>query len=139
MIKIHKPTPSNFEPMLTNRFEVIFPKEMEIESWLFQSITKPKFRIDKWDNIYVEILDIVGPSTSKIIFDFLEKNNYKNEFEFSVFDLDPTGVRINEYKINVEEILLIDFGKFKHTKNEHQIITMILKPKNCTCLTPSTI
>ena len=69
--------PFKFELKFANRFLVEFPEEFNIDSWCIQKISKPKFTDGKWENIRIEFIDIVSPSTSKNLFNNLNKYDFQ--------------------------------------------------------------
>lgn len=127
---------TQYEPKQKNRFSVDFPIETNIDSWYVKSIDKPKFDNFVWQNIEIEILDIIGPSSGQDInnfINFITKQKEENNeilFEFKIHSLDPTGIMVDEWVIQVEGVR-IDFGEFDYSINEQSTIKIIVKPLNC--------
>ena len=119
--------PFEFEIKVTNRYLVEFPKEFNIDSWCIQKISKPKFTDGKWENIRMEFIDIISPSISKTLFNNLNKC----DFQIKIISLDQTMKSIEEWVIQVEKILTVDFGELNYNNQEIQKIFLIVKPVNC--------
>lgn len=133
-----KPVPVEQEPK-RNYFIVEFPEELNIEPYLIDKINKPKFINYKWQNIEISFIDLIGPSTSKIIYNainFFKIQKFKKSFplfSFNISMLDPVGEVIEKWVINVKEVVSVDFGDFSHSdsKNKIQYIKMIIQPSDC--------
>lgn len=128
--------PVRFESKRNNRFLVNFPKEFNLESWAVQKINKPKFTDEKWEDIKIEFIDPIVPSTSQSLFEiinFLKTNKNDNEilFEIKIISLDPTGIEIEEWIIYVGKVLTINFGELSYSDNGIQQPYLILKPLKC--------
>lgn len=120
-------TPLTFEPKASNRFLVEFPEEFNIDSWCVRKISKPKFANGEWENIRIEFIDIISPSTSQTLFNSLNSC----DFPIKIITLDPIGNSVEEWVIQVEKILTIDFGELDYTNEEIQKIFLLVKPINC--------
>ena len=128
--------PMQYEVKRNDRFSVEFPEQFNIQSWSVQKINKPKFTDGKWENIRVDFIDSIVPSTSQCLFDvvnFIKTNNSdnKNLFEVRIKSLDPTGEVVEEWLICVENVLTINFGELDYGNHEFQKPFLILKPLNC--------
>ena len=126
---------SDFEPKLNYRFKVEFPQELEIPKYSVISIDKPKFVTGTndhtqgiWQPMEIIFVDLIGPSTSDALYK-LKNGGLKS---LSIISLDPTGVEIEEWKIDIDYIMSIDFGNLDYGSNKIQKITMIISPSNCT-------
>jgi len=129
-------TSIQYELKRNNRFLVEFPEQFEIVKWSIQKINKPKFTDDKWENIKIEFIDPIGPSTSQSLFMIVEFiKNYKGDdkilFEIKIKSLDPTGLEIEEWIIYVEKIITINFGELDYANNDVQTPFIIIKPLKC--------
>lgn len=136
IIEMFRPVPIEREPIRNNRFVVEFPNEFVLESYFVQKISKPKFINYEWQNIEIFFIDVIGPSTSKVLVDVANycakrKDINKILFDFSIKTLDPTGVEIEHWKICVEKLIEIDFGNFDYSDESLAMIKMIIKPKCC--------
>ena len=144
-------TPVPVQPKMDNRFIVEFPEQFNIEPWVFQSITKPRITLKEktfnffniwkystvkstWSNIEMTMLDPIGPSSSaaiKDLIEFCDVNQGDTLFSFTIKALDPTGIEVETWTIDVESLVSVDFGSYDYSKDGIQKITMILKPSDC--------
>ncbi len=137
---------SNFiysEPIRQNRFLVEFPYVFNIPSFTIQKITRPSLTFlnneYNWKNIEIELLDIIGPSTSKGLMNMIEYcKNFDIRrvdnlplFSFLLSDLDPTGTNVTTWVIDVKELVSVKFGISDYGLDEVQKCKVILKPQNC--------
>jgi hypothetical protein len=127
---------TQYEPKRNNRFLVEFPEQFNVQLWSIKKINKPKFTDGKWENIKVEFIDPIAPSTSQSLFkivDFLKinVNDSKILFNIKIKSLDPTGVGAEEWVIDVEKVLTINFGELDYGDDKIQQPYLILKPLNC--------
>jgi hypothetical protein len=134
----------NAEPKRPNRFIVEFPYDFHIPSYVIQKITRPKLRFIEndyhWDNIELELIDLIGPSTTAGLMTMVEfcknwdiaRTEHQPLFSFLLTDLDPTGVDVGTWIIDVKELVLVDFGNNDYTDNDAiQKCKIILKPMRC--------
>lgn len=120
-----------------NKFQVRFPEQFDICSWMVQKINKPKFTDNKWENIKIEFIDPICPSTSQCLFKIVNflinnKSHDKILFEIKIKTLGPTEDEIEEWIISVEDILTINFGELSCENNEIQQPFLLIKPLYCT-------
>lgn len=126
----------NYEPKKNNRFLVEFPERFGIHPHSIKKISKPKFTDGKWENIRVDFIDFIGPSTSQKLFnivEFLKKNESEDKklFDIKIKSLDPIDVVVEEWLVLVEKVLTINFGELNYGDDGMQQIYLILKPLNC--------
>jgi hypothetical protein len=133
------------EPRRENRFIVDFPFDFNIPSYAVQTITKPTLTFANneycWENIEIELIDAIGPSATQGLMNMIEYcQNYdiarvENQplFSFFLSDLDPTGVNIGTWIVDVKELVLVNFGKNNYLSDELQKCRVILKPYRCRC------
>jgi len=147
-----KQTPIELEPKRENRFILEFPSEFGIESYLVQTVSKPRLTYhDKnnytWGHISIEMLDVAGelsPSVGLLkIIDHCKnkKNKFSNKgvtdpnkqvlFIFTIKDLDPTGITIETWTIKVKEVVSVSFGENDYGSSELQKIKLVIEPLNC--------
>lgn len=117
-----------YEPKMKNRFLVEFPEQFKIESWMVQKINKPKFTNSQWQDIKIEFVDAVAPSTSQALFKVIEN---EAPFVFNIKILDPTGIEVEEWVVHVKRILTVDFGELDYAITEVQRVSMTVRPHNC--------
>lgn len=134
---------TSYEPKRIHRFLVEFPN---LEYFITQRISKPKFINGKWGDIEIEFIDLVGPSTSQTLFAFTNAKEYpivfdkrsfidkilgKPMFDFKIKGIDPTGVVIENWTIDVKKIKSIDFGEYDYGNDGISFVHLTLQPKNC--------
>lgn len=134
----------NFEPKRLHRFKVDFP---HVKDFTIQKIDKPKLVNGKWSDIKIELIDLVGPSTSQIVFGLTNPLNYtivfdkrslldkilgKPIFTITIYGLDPIGVEIEKWSIEIKRVKLINFGEYDYSNDGISTISLILEVKKCT-------
>ena len=87
-------------------------------------------------NIKIEFINPIGPSTSQSLFEIVEflktnVNDCKTLFSIKITSLDPTGVEVEEWVVNIEKVLTINFGELDYGDNDILKPFLILKPLNC--------
>lgn len=114
------------ELIRTNRFEVIFNDVLGIETWEVQTVELPKLIDNKWGNISVTCLNCILPKslTERLL---THKNNIlsytDSEKSFYIKSLDPTGMEINSWYVEYNDID-IDFGEKNYGEDYINIITI---------------
>jgi len=137
-----RPVPVEHEPKRNHRYIVDFPENLYIEPYLVQKISRPKITfIDgkpQYSNITMELIDLIGPSTSFKIFNMIGLTEEKFEskttngiFTFTLFTLDPVGVPIEKWVIEIDSVVSVDFGNCNYSDDDLQRITLVLKPSDC--------
>ena len=132
----HEPKPIEQEPKRTRLFEVKFPKELGIESFLVQKISAPSCSLNdflklKWDDIKITFLDPVGPSASVKLFNFKKYFETNEEFVFDLDILDPTGLATETWKITAFGIKEINFGDRDYGSHDIVYLTLVLEISDC--------
>jgi hypothetical protein len=127
---------TQYEPKRNNRFLVQFPEQFNVQQWSIKKINKPKFTDGKWEDIKIEFVDPIAPSTSQSLFKIVEflktnVNDSKILFEIKIKSLDPTGVEVEEWVVNVEKVSTINFGELDYGDDKIQQPYLVLKPLNC--------
>ncbi len=134
-----------YEPKRKNRFKVDFPNYFEIESFVVQKISKPKLNFINndyvWENIEIELIDLIAPSTSRGIMNLIEhcqlvhKNKEDSEqkilFNFLITDLDPVGEEVQVWIIDVKELVSVEFGTNNYKEEGIQMCKILIKPQRC--------
>ena len=140
MAELFRPIPLHYQPKIDNLFIVEFPEYFNMPPYFIQGVTKPKLEKGKWSNITVETLDPIYPSMTSSVVDlihFCELNKpsffskKRNLFSFSIKALDPTGLEVEEWIIDVKQLVSVDFGDFSYADKEFQKIKLIFKPSDC--------
>lgn len=124
-----KNIPIESEPKRNNRFIVEFVGTT-IESWTVTKTKRPTYNLDGgWEDLKFELLDPIGPSTSKAIFNDIIKKDKKN-CVVKIFMLDPTGVVVETWTL-YGDYISIDFGKIDYSINDISTIIIIFNIKRC--------
>jgi hypothetical protein len=125
---------TSYEPKRKNRFVVEFPIECNIKEFTVNTVTNPKYINGEWQDIHITFYDPLAASTTLGLYKlikFVQDNNQK--FTIKIKSLDPTGVNVETWLINVGNTFTIDFGNLDYSSDELQIIKMSLTPIDC-CL-----
>ncbi len=119
-----------YELKRDNRFKVEFPVEFNIDGWQVQYCSKPKLVESIWEDIVIEFIDPIGPSTSQALFHNVHKTNI-NKFTLFLYGLDPVGVEVEKWEIRVSRVKSIDFGQYSYENDTISKPKMILAVKDC--------
>lgn len=105
-----------------------------------------------WEDLTINLIDVIGSSTTQGVMNMInhckqqrikflqEETEGKSDFTkrllftFILKGLDPTGVEIERWEIDVQELIAVNFGEFDYASNEIQTIKIVLKPLNCMLL-----
>lgn len=125
--------PVQFEMKLNNRFQVTFPEELGIESWMVQSIDRPHVSLSEyrreWEDITITFYDAIGPSTSQKIMGLMVNDNNRLTMDIKVQVFDPVGAAVEEWIVN-GLIRSVDFGQLSYNENAVMSITMVIGVNN---------
>ena len=125
----HGIIPQQFEPMRTNRFLVELPVQFEIPSHFITEANRPIFNVHtrSWESFQIKIVTPVAPSISERL--LYVQNNYTH-FTFQIKILDPTGVVVEHWGIDVESYT-IDYGHLNYNEDNILCATITINPSNC--------
>ena len=135
--------PVQNEPKLYNNFELIFPEETGIPSYMVQTFEKPKFKASikenhnpeyntyeitggSWLPIKVKILENIDNSTLKGV-----QHLIKNKFNMKLNELDGPECVLNTWLITECRVVSVDYGNLDYGNDDLSMITVEIKPKNC--------
>jgi hypothetical protein len=117
------------EPKKNNRF-IVNLLGTEIEPWTVQKADRPTYSLENgWENMEIELVDIISPSTSKRVYDGIISKDMENRL-ITMKMLDPVGVEIEKWNLTVD-YLKVDFGKGDYAKDEVSKIKIVFSIKNC--------
>lgn len=125
---------SIYKPKSNNMFLVNLPKEIDIEPWVITGVSKPRFINGQWSDMDILFADPVGLSTSQrlfILINNIKEKGYKFNFTIQSLYPDESGKVVEEWFIDVEEVVEIDFGNLDMQNDNIQRIKMLIKPSNC--------
>lgn len=118
----------HLEPIKTNRFLLEFPEDFNIDPWCIKSIKMPKIVKRSWEDTEILIWQLIPLTVHKNIMNMIGKTN----FNINIKLLDPIGVVVGGWEINIKKVKSIDFGGvFSYSNDEIAKTTIILKTKNC--------
>lgn len=151
-------TPTQYEVLRNNRWELQFPTELNIESWLCQMTKYPKLTINsvaipflntefyvpgiyKWSEFEIEFIDPIGPSASQKINEWVhlhvESLTGRMGYSFGakknliLKSLDPTGVAVSQWTMYQCHIKEADFGEADYSNDELKKVKIIVQPDYC--------
>lgn len=151
--------PNQFEPTLSNRFELQFPQELDIPSWLVQTSDRPSYSQNaveipyfytssyvggryKWNTMTFTFINPIGPSTEQKLMEWsrlhFESLTGRGGYAFGYLKdiilktLDPTGVPISQWKLY--QCLITEFSagdSNDHANDELIKPTITVQPYYC--------
>ena len=153
-----RPSPVEQEPKHKNRFWLEFPTELGIQSYNVQTSGKPKVTTNsvelsyqntsqfvlgryKFETIDIEFIDVVGPSTTQAVYDYLQIGtefatglmNYAAAYKknFVLKALDPAGVEIETWTLIGCMVTSADFDSFDYSSDDITKIKITVQPDRC--------
>ena len=158
MADLLRQTPIDYELIRANRYELLFPTELGIESWMVQKASRPKFKVNvvdvpfmntkffvpgqyEWEAMDIEMIQTIGPSTSQKMMEWLRlmaesltgRMGYAKGYmkDLILTSLDPTGVAVEQWILQNCFITSIDFGENDHSSDALQMIKFTIQPQYC--------
>lgn len=122
-----------YEPIRRNRFFVEFPDFININNFVVQACSLPKLKNGVWEPIVFYFINYINTSVAQSLYKLitsLEDITIENTYIF-IYALDPTGVKVQRWNIQIEYIKDIDFGYFDNGDDTIQKPHMVIQPKNC--------
>lgn len=117
--------PIQLEPIHSNRFYLIFPKEFELEPYCVKKMSEIKFDFKSgWKDIVISIQDVIGLEITKRISENVVGGQ---QGTFILEKLDPTGVCIEKIKIN-SKLIYINYGDFNYSSDKLNVIKIKIRP-----------
>jgi len=124
-----KNDPIGLEPKRENRFIVEFVGT-EIEAYSLCKTQRPVYNLEGgWEDMTFELLDLIGPSTSKQVYDGIIAKS-KKDCDVIIKMLDPTGVEVEKWFI-IGDYTSVDFGVLDYSSDALSKIKITLKVKKC--------
>ena len=106
-------------------FQVIFPKEWNIPSYVVKNINLPAAYYDEfarrylWENMAIDLYDRYLPSVSKAIYSVLINKKDSQENQKIILNvLDPSGEISKNWEITIKRILEVSFGHLGHESHK---------------------
>ena len=158
MADMFRPVPIEQEPMLKNRFQLEFPSVLAIDSFIVQSTDKPKISITsieipymngytyvagkaKWSTINIKLLDVIGPSTSQKIMEWVNlhhepatgRNGYAVGYKKNLVlnGLDGPGVSVQKWTMIGCQITEAGFDSYDYGAEEVSMPEITVQPDRC--------
>lgn len=158
MAVMFRPAPIEEEPKKKHRFELQFPSELGIDSFLVQTTGKPKITIGnveipymntstfvsgryKWEPIEIKFLDVIGPSSTQKVMDWVNLHaesatgrmgyavGYKKNLVLNA--LDPTGEPVETWQLIGCQIIDASFEDYDYSSDELMYCHITVQPDRC--------
>ena len=158
MAEMIRGIPFEYEPKRQNRFFAEFSNELGIEIWSVQKFKRPSMKINSvpipylneqnyvagkytWDEITVNFLDPIGPSTSQILMEWVRlhaesltgRMGYAAGYKKNIWlkSLDPTGVEVEKWFLEQCMVTGINFGDNDHESDALTNVELTIQPWRC--------
>ena len=112
-----------FEPKMTNRWLVKFPKKSNIPEWIGKSVVLPTYPFNPGDKLYVVLYDPILPSTTNSLLKFIEN---QKPFKLKLDVLDPLGSCVGKWIFKDCLITSIDWSTLDYANNEPMLIHLTI-------------
>jgi len=158
MADMYRPSPVDQEPKRNNRFQLDFPTELGIDSFVVKTSGKPSLQINEtempymnsstwvagrsiWQPIDITFIDVIGPSTSQKIMEWVNLHfetatgrmgyaiGYKKNLVLS--SLDPTGEQVEKWTLVGCMITNVGFGSFDYSSDDVAEVTITVRMDKC--------
>lgn len=158
MAELLRQAPINYELLRNNRFLMVFPDEIGLESQWLKSCDKPKLNINSvelpymntiyyvagqtnWESMNVEMICTIGPSSSQKVMEWIRlcyesltgRMGYASTYmkNIEIQSVDPTGVVVDKWLLRNAFITNADFGSLDMASDEVQTISFTIQPQDC--------
>lgn len=159
MADLLRQTPIEYELVRVNRFELLFPTDLGLESWMVMNCSRPKYTVNpveipfmntkffvagqySWEAMDIEFIQTIGPSVSEKIMGWVRlqseslsgRQGYAAGYmkDLILRSTDPTGVAIEEWVLEKCMITDADFGTNDHSDDKVQTVKITVQPQWCT-------
>jgi hypothetical protein len=158
MPDMFRSVPVENEPKLKNNFELLFPTELGIESFLVQTVQKPSIQINAveipymnsmtyvsgravWQTMDITFIDTVGPSTTQKVMEWVRLHfesttgrkgyavGYKKNLILNA--LDGPGVAIEKWTLIGCQITVAGFDSFDYGDDALTMVNITIQPDRC--------
>lgn len=146
--------PLQFEPLRKNRWIMVFPSDLGINSWTLSSASRPKINQNEteiqflntstwvvgrylWDTIDVTFRDPIGPSASQAVQEWVRLHSesvtgrqgyaagYKRDIQLMM--LDPTGVSVQLWILKNAMLTNVNYGDLSYASDDVAEITATIR------------
>jgi hypothetical protein len=126
--RLEVPNINNYEPQRCNRFIIEFPENFEPLSYFVHSFNRGGKYNGIWDFMSITFNNIIGPSTTILINNLLNK---ENDFDIKLKILDPVGLVVETWLITVElQTLSVNYGAVSYDDNGIIKTSISFRPLN---------
>lgn len=159
MADLLRQVPIEYELIRVNRFELQFPTDLGIESWMVSKVKRPSLKINSveipfmntkftvagqyvWEAMEIEFIQTIGPSTGEAVMEWVRltaeslsgRMGYAKGYmkDLVLTSLDPTGVAVEQWILEKCWITDADFGNNDHSDDGIQTIKITVQPQWCT-------
>jgi len=159
MADLLRQVPIEYELIRVNRFELQFPTDLGIESWMVSKVARPKFKQNvvsipfmntkfsipgqyEWEAMEIEFIQTIGPSTGEKVMEWVRlhfeslsgRQGYFAGYakDLVLTSLDPNGVAVEQWILEKCWITEGDFGNNDHSDDGIQMIKITVQPQWCT-------
>jgi len=148
-------SPVQYEPKRSNHFYLEFPDELNIETWLIQTMDRPKIAINAvpihyfnsqhhvagkvtFNTLNFTLLSHVGPSTEQKLMEWIRlcyesitnrmgyAFGYKKDLVLKTTD--PTGVGVEKFMLKQCQVTNVDFGSNSYASDELIMPSVTVQP-----------
>ena len=151
--------PLKYEPKTQNRWVLLFPDDVGIQTWAVKQVDSPKIAMEKktiqflntetyfvssykWEDMSVTIRDFIAPSQSEALMEWVRLHaesvtgrmgyNVGMAKDIILQSLDPTGVATEEWLLkNTIVTGSVEFGSFDYTNSEIRELKFTMSPQYC--------
>ena len=151
--------PLKYEPKTENRWVLLFPDDIGIQTWAVESIDSPKISLDpkelpfintktyfvssySWGSMNCTIRDFIAPSQSEALMEWVRLHaesvtgrmgyNVGQAKDIIIQSLDPTGVATEQWLLkNTIVVGEVSFGTFSYGSSEVRKISFTMQPQYC--------
>lgn len=151
-------TPTQYEVLRNNRWELQFPTELNIDSWAVQVTKYPTIKFNnveipflntkffvlgqyEWSEFEIEFIDPIGPSSSQKINEWihLQAESLSGRMGFAagykknlvLKSLDPTGIAVSQWVMYQCQVINADFGEADYSNDELKKVKITVQPDYC--------
>lgn len=158
MAELIRRSPIEYELLRNNRFQLIFPSELGLESVWLKTCTKPKININSvelpymnmihyvagqvnWEPMDIEMISTIGESSQQKVMEWIRKciesltgrmgyaAGYMKDIEIQ--SLDPLGKAVDSWLVRKAFVTSADFGELDMSSDEVQTIKFTIQPQDC--------
>ena len=151
--------PLKYEPKTSNRWVLLFPDDIGIQTWAIKTVTSPKMDLKKeemsflntktyfvsqysWEEMSITVRDFIAPSQSEALMEWVRLHaesvtgrmgyNVGMAKDIILQSLDPTGVATEEWLLkNCIVVGGVEFGSFEYESGGVRELQFSIQPQYC--------